>query len=247
MPATLQLYSSLTMPEDDVTLNIGGAIDVTTLVSFNRMLTNGSVEVISDNAADTMNITITGRAPDGTLLTNTVALNGTTVVAVTGTFKRLLKAELSAAAAGTITVRKSGNGGDLMLLPAGVTTMRRVFYGASADVSGGAARSFHEKVFYRNDDGIAALLGAKVSLPVDMGGKIAFALEAAQGGSDSNGAGNNRLVAPGGYVLDGAEKTVPANNITPGSAIGIWLELSLAAGLAAADDEFNLRITGSDA
>ncbi len=247
MPAIMQLYGSLTMPEDDVTLNIGGGIDVATLVSFTRMLANGTVEVISDNAADNMNITITGRAPDGTPLTDTVALNGTTLVAITGTFKRLLKVELSVAAAGSVTVRKGGNAGDLMILPAGVTTVRRAFYGASADIIGGAARAFHEKVFYKNDDGTSALLGAKISLPVDMGGKIAFDLEVAQGGSDRNGAGNNRLVAPAGYVFDGAEKNVPANDIPPGNAIGIWLELSLAAGLAAADDEFNLRITGADA
>lgn len=247
MPAIMQLYGSAVMPEDEATLNIGGAIDVTTLVSFTRMLANGGVEVISDNAADVMNITITGRAPDGTPLTDTVALNGTTLVAITGTFKRLLKVELASAAAGTVTVRKSGNAGDLMIFPAGVTTVRRVFYSAPADVTGGSARIFYEKVFYRNDDGTDAHLTSKVSLPTDLGGKVTFDLEAAQGGSDKNGAGNNRQVAPATYVFDAAEKAVPANDIAPSSAIGIWMKLALAAGLAAADDEFNLKITGLDA
>ncbi|MBL4802302.1 MAG: hypothetical protein JKY45_10445 [Emcibacter sp.] len=247
MPASMELYGSAVMPENDVTLNIGGAIDVTTLVSFTRMLANGTVEVGSSNPADSMNITITGRAPDGTLLTNTLPINGTTFEAVTGTFKRLLKAELSGVALGIITVRKAGAAGDLMIFSAGVTTVRRAFYSVPADVTGGAARSFYEKIFYKNDDGTDALLTSKISLPTDMDGKITFALEAAQGGSDKNGAGNNRLVAPSGYAFTGAEKDVPSDDITPGSAIGIWVKLSLAAGLAASDDQFNLKIKGADA
>ena len=243
----LQLYGSAVMPEDDVTTNIGGAIDLTTLVSFTPLDATGAIEVISDNAGDTtQSITVTGRAADGTVITDTKALNGDTVVALTGNFKRLLKAELTAPAAGIVTVRKSGAAGDLMIFPAGVTTIRRPFLYASADVAGGAARAFHEKVFYRNNSATDALLSAQVTLETNLGGKITFGLEAALNGTGDNGA-NNRLTAPGGITFNGTAKGVPGDNLTTEDAIGVWLKLSLAAGDAAADGTFTPKLAGTSA
>jgi len=244
--AQTELYGSAVMPEDEVTLNIGGAIDPATLISFTRLLANSTLEVLSDNIADTtMSITVTGRAADGTLLTDTVALNGTTAVNITGTFKRLLKAVLSAPAAGTVTLRKSAAGGDAMIFPPGVTTLRRPFINAAADVAAGSARVFYEKLFFKNTSGIDALIAAQVALGVNPGNKYKFALAVAVDGVVTNGAGNNRAVAPAALVFDAAQKAVPGADLLPGTAIGVWVELTLAAGLAAGDEEFRLDLSGT--
>tara|TARA_R110002072_G_scaffold302699_2_gene487443 strand:+ start:9513 stop:10268 length:756 start_codon:yes stop_codon:yes gene_type:complete len=241
-----KLYGSAAMPENETDVNIGGVIDLTTLISFTRLDVDSIIEVVSDNAADTMNITLTGRAPNGTLLTETVALNGLTVVDVPNTFKRLLKVELAVAAAGTITVRKDAAAGDLMSFPAGVTTIRRPFMFVAADVATGLDRVFYEKIFFRNDNATDALLTATIALGVNPGGVFAFDLDATLDANSTNGVGNNRSVAPVGFTFDGTEKSVPGGDLTEASAIGIWLELSLAKGAAAADEEFRLDLSGTD-
>ncbi|WP_339863195.1 hypothetical protein [Paremcibacter congregatus] len=241
------LYGSLVMPEDDVTVNIGGGIDETTIVSFTPMGANSSVEVISDNAADTMNITITGRDVTGAPVSEVVAVNGTTVVAVPGTFKRLLKVVLASAAAGTITVRKAGAAGDLMSFPAGVLTVRRPLIDISADVAGGAERKYYEKLFYKNSNATDALLETKISFVVNPGNAYASALATAVDDAGTNGGGNNRLVKPAALTFDTTEKAIPGDNLAPGSAIGIWIERTLAAGAAAGENTFSLQAAGKGA
>lgn len=240
-------YGSATMAEDDVTTQIGGAIDLTTVVTFTRLDAQGTVEMVSDNGGDTMNLTVTGRKADGTIASETLALNGLTVVDFTTTFKRLLKAELATAATGTVTLRKDGDAGDLMVFKPGVTTIRRPFYAVAADEAGGAARTYYEKIFVRNNNATDALIGAEVSFPTNPGTRLAWALEAALGGSDTNGVGNDRQTAPGGYTFDQTTKAVAGSDLTPLAAQGVWLEQSLAAGLAAGDDEAQIRTAGTTA
>ena len=243
----LQIYGSAVMPEDDVTTNVGGAIDETTLVSFTPLDVTGPIEMVSDNAGDTtQTITVTGRAADGRILTDTKSLNGTTVVDLAGSFKRLLKAELSAPAAGIVTLRKNGAGGDLMIFPAGITTIRRPFYNAAADVAGGVVREYHDKGFYKNTSATDALLMAQVMLEADPSGNVTFGLENALNGTGDNGA-NGRLTAPVGIIFDAGAKSVPGGDLPPGAAIGMWLKLTLAAGEAANAGSFTPKITGRGA
>lgn len=240
-------YGSATMAEDDVTTQIGGAIDLTTVITFTKLDADGTVEVVSDNAGDTMNLTVTGRKPDGTITSEVKALSGTTVVDFTTTFKRLLKAELSGVATGTVTLRKDGAAGDLMIFAPGVTTIRRPFYNVAADEAGGAARTFYEKIFVKNNNGTDALIGAAVSFPVNVGSRVAWAVEGSLNGTDDNGVGNDRQTAPGGYTFNTTTKNVFGDNLTPLAAQGIWMELSLAAGLAAGDDANTIRTAGTTA
>ncbi|WP_321392829.1 hypothetical protein [Emcibacter sp.] len=243
----LQLFGSTVMPEDDVTTNIGGAINETTLVSFTPLDAVSTLEVVSDDVADnTQQITVTGRAADGTLISDTVALNGTTPVAITGSFKTLLKAILDGAAAGNVTLRKTGDAGDLMIFTPGVLTVRRPFINAAAEAAGGASREYHEKVFYKNGSAINALLTAIVELVDDQGGTVTFGLEAAQNGSGDNGA-NNRLTAPAAITFDGTSKAVPGTDLATASAIGVWFKLTLAAGAAAGNGSFTPKISGATA
>lgn len=65
----------------------------------------GAVEIVSSNAADTGTIVVTGTAPSGVHISETLALDGTTPVAGTKTFTKVLTARLLSAQVGTVTVR----------------------------------------------------------------------------------------------------------------------------------------------
>lgn len=244
----LVFYGSAVMPESDAETAIGGAIDKTVVVTFTDLDTNGTVEAVSSAAGDTMSLTVTGRNAAGEIVSETKALNGTAPVAFSTTFKRLMKAVLASAAAGTVTLRKSGGGTTLMTFPAGVLTVRRVFYEVAADVAGGSSRSFYEKIFAANNNATDALTNAKISIQTNPGGRFAFALESVLDGSDTNGVGNNRQVAPAGYSFGTSELAVAnGSNHSPEKAQGIWLRLTLPAGAAASADTLVLRETGTTA
>ena len=79
----------------------------------------------------------------------------------------------------------------------------------------------------------------------DPSGKVAFALESTLNGSDDNGVGNNRLVAPSGYTFDSAAKNVAnSQNHSAQAGQGVWLELSLTAGDTAVKSNVVLRESG---
>jgi len=91
----------------------------------------------------------------------------------------------------------------------------------------------------------SALLNAQIEEFSDPSTKIAFALEGVLDGSDTNGAGNNRLVAPTGYTFDSNAKSVAGGDLLAGSAQGVWLELTLNPGDAAQKTTYTLRTSGS--
>lgn len=246
--ADLVIYGSANMPESDVG-NAGGAIALTTRVIPNSAsLMNapgGLIEMVSSNGADTMNVTITGRDSEGSILAETKALNGTTPVDFVGTFERIYKIVLASAAAGTVTVRQDGAGSTIVAIEAGVTTIRRPFYGVGADASGGSERIFYEKVFVKNNNATNALLDATVSEDADPSAQLEFAIEDAQ---DDNGTSADRVSAPAGITGDGfsgTAKTIPGDDLAAESAIGVWLKLTLPAGDAATKTTYTLEVSGS--
>jgi len=242
-------YGSAVMPEDDTTTNIGGAIDAATRVVFTDMQATGTVGVYSSDAGDTsQTVTITGRDSSGVIVTESLSLNGTTKVSGSQQFERILKITLSAAAAGTVTVEDNqATPNKIVDIEPGVTTIRRCFYGASADASGGSVRRFYEKIFVKNTHATLALLNAQVSEASDPPGKFAFALESVLNGSDTNGTGNNRLVAPSGYTFDSNAKAVAGGNLGPGDAQGVWIELTLNPGDAAQKVTYTINTSGTSA
>jgi hypothetical protein len=241
------VYGSASMPDDDSTQNIGGAIDTSKRVVFTDISPSGTVEVVSSVAGDTtQTITVTGRNAAGEIISDTKTLNGTTPVAITGTFERLLKAVINAAHTGAVTLRKSSAGGDLMVFEPGVLEIRRPFYNASADAAGGSQRKYYEKIFFKNTHATLSLTSAQISEQSDASGKIAFALESTLNGTDTNGAGNNRQAAPGGYTFNSTAKNVAnSQNHTAGAGQGVWLELTLEAGDAATKTTYTLRESGT--
>ena len=64
-------------------------------------------------------------------------------------------------------------------------------------------------------------------------------------GGESFKLGNGVTNAPGGYTFNGSDKNVAnSQNHSAGAGQGVWLELTLAAGAAAAKTSYTLRETG---
>ena len=242
----LKWYGSAVMADDDITTNIGGAIDTAKKVEFTDITPAGLIEMVSSDAGDTtQTVTLYGRNASGVLISEAKALNGLTVVDFTLSWERILKVVMTATAVGTVTIRKDAAGGDLILMEPGVTQVRRLFYSALAEEVGGAERNYYEKIFVKNTHGSLTLTSSVVTEDADPSTVSSFDTVTILDGNDDNGA-NNRQVAPGGYVFDSAAKDVAnSGNLTFGSAQGIWMELTLAAGLAPAKTSVTMKVTGN--
>jgi hypothetical protein len=240
------VYGSANMPEANGTTS-GGAIDATTKIVFTDIAATDSVEFVSSSAADTMNITVTGRSAAGAIVAETKALTGTTPTsATTQTFERILKVVLASTAAGTITVRRATGDTTIATMEPGITKVRRLFYDSAADASGGSSRDFYEKVFVKNTNGSTTLTNTQIAENSDPTGNITFDLEDAV--DDNNSVADRLNTPPSGMSssFSNTTKTVPGGgNLAAGSAIGVWLKLTLAAGTAAAKSTWTLRATGT--
>lgn len=248
----LVIYGAANIAEADGATQ-GGAINTAVKYIFDSAtLANApgpdTVEVLSSNAGDTtQTVTVTGRNAGGSIVSDVLSLNGTSVVAGAVTFERILKVVVSAAHAGTITVRKATGDTTIGTLETGVTQLRRPFYNVAADASGGSSRDFYEKVFYKNNHATLALLAAAVSESADPGANITFDLEDAV--NDNNSIANRLNTAPTGMLSTFAStsKNVPGTDLAAGAAIGVWLKLTLAAGTAPAKSTYTLNIAGNTA
>lgn len=94
------IYGAANMVTTDGT-TVGGAVDFGTRVAFNDINPNGTMDYYSDSASDTATtIALTGRDASGAIQTETKTLTGTTAVAGSQTFERILES----VAAGTTAV-----------------------------------------------------------------------------------------------------------------------------------------------
>jgi hypothetical protein len=240
----LVYYASANMPEDNASPS-GGAIDTTCrVVPDSASLFNAladTIDYVSSSAGDTMNVTVTGRDAQGRIVQETKVLNGTTTVNGTVSFQSIEKVVVAAAHAGTVTLKKNTGAATIVALEPGVLTVRRLFYGAAADVAGGASRTFYEKFFVKNNNGTNALLSAQVSETSDPAAVFAFALATAV---NDSGSVANRLAAPGGLTFNSTAKNVPGTDLAAGAAIGVWAELTLAAGAAPALYTWGVQVSG---
>ena len=128
-----------------------------------------------------------------------------------------------------------------------ISEVRRPFYDALANQNvGDAEKKYYEKFFAVNTHATLALTGSTVQeVAGGVAAIVAFALESSLDGTDTNGAGNNRLVAPAGYTFDSASKNVPSSgNFQPNKAIGIWIELTLAGGATPQDSFWKFKVVG---
>ena len=131
--------------------------------------------------------------------------------------------------------------------PHEITTVLRSFYLAGADPSGGSTKTYVEKIFGVNAHPTQTLTSAKVIQSLDPSGTVTFALATTKGDTGTNGAGNNRQIAPtsGVGTFDDADKPVPTGSLAAGESIGVWQKLTLADGQAAANTFFMPMLKGS--
>ena len=130
-------------------------------------------------------------------------------------------------------------------LPSEIMEVRKPFYDAIAEASGGSNKKYYEKVFLKNTHATLALTGATIAEIADPSANVAFGLAATLDDTATNGA-NNRLVAPGGITFDSSTKNVAnSQNHTAGAAQGVWLEWTADAGDAAVKTTWEVREAGA--
>ena len=142
------VYGSQNMAEADNAIQ-GGAIDTAKRVVFTDLEANDSVKIVS-TAGDTGTVTITGRGSTGAIVSETLTLNGTSSVAGSTTFQRILKI-VCASHSGIITVQDVSDSTNIVEIESSVTEIRRPFYNVSADTVDGSDRAYYEKVFVKNN------------------------------------------------------------------------------------------------
>lgn len=237
----LPFLQSANMPTDDVSSS-GGPINPLGLVTFSPLQANDGVGVVSDNGADTTQVvTIRGRAPSGVIVTEQLTLNGVTRVPGATVFERILSMSFSAAASGNVVISRNVGGAVLVTVPAGYTSVRRMFDGA---VNGATPKNYYEKIFIKNLDGVLALTEAKVSIAADPTAKVTFALAPTK---DDAGVVGNRLTPPVGltFLEEPNTQDVPSGSLSPGEAIGVWLRFQLLPSDGALKSSVTLRINGA--
>jgi hypothetical protein len=241
-------YCSTNMPESNSTPS-GGAIDTTCKAIFTDISAADTLEALSNNGADTtQTITVTGRNASGIIVTDTMALNGVSVIpgASATSFTRILKIVMSGSATGTVTIRKASDDVTIATLEPGVTKVRRLFYDSSADASGGSTRQFYEKIFIKNTNATLAVTNAVVSEFADPSTFVDFALESGINGITQASGRLNTI--PSGMVsgsFSSLSRNVPSGgNLGPGSGIGVWLRLQLAAGASPTGTTYTVRLAG---
>lgn len=238
----LVAYHSATQSDQDA-ITVGGAIDALRRPDFTQVTAGDTVEAISSAAGDTsQTLTMRCRKADGTIVSETKTLNGTTAVVFSGNaaVDRVLKAELSATCAGTITVRKNSAGTTYRTIPIGERGFSAVLREGSSSTSGTV--TYYAKFFWKNTNGSNALLSAQVTESADPTGLIDHGLAASQ--SDS-GTTTNRQTAPGGVTFASTAASVPSTDLLSGNTIGTWLRLSLAQNNAAIRSTYTSGINGS--
>lgn len=233
-------YGAANRPTDDVSA-VGGAIDLTHRPDIIQLTANAVLAIQSDGA-DTRTLTATGRLPSGDTDTDAIVANGTSEVAGTVTFERILTLVLSAGGAQTLTVRQ-GTGGATRAVFAPDDVSKSLFF-INSESDPGDPMTRYEKFFWRNNHGTLSLLNARVALTADPVERIMIALDAAVNSSAGEA---NRLTAPDGLVFvdDNVEIAVPDNTLAAEAAIGVWVEQALTAADTAKRSTFTTELRGS--
>jgi hypothetical protein len=130
-------------------------------------------------------------------------------------------------------------------LPNEVTEVRRIHFDASAQPLGQGAINYYDKVFFVNSSNTNALLNAQVIESLNPSARESFGVEAIVNGTNSNGVGNNRNVAPSGIVFATTPTTVPGSNLNAGSSIGVWMRLALLEADAPQKTSTTMQLSGS--
>lgn len=237
----LQLWSAASIAEDD-TSTTGGAISTVSRPELTQFTATAALVVVSDGT-DTRTGTAVFRLADGTKVTQAFTLNGTTEVVVAGGNAERVERVTLGSTSGTRTVSiKQGAGGTVRgtILP-NETERRILFIDATSEAAG---TSRFEKLFFKNANGVNALLNAVLKLTADPAGKIKQGITASKGDSSSIA---NRKTTPAGvtFVDDNVGQNVPGTNLGVAENIGFWVELDLTANDAPLKTTATFEMSGS--
>lgn len=239
--ADLKAYQSASHAENDVDTQ-GGAIATAGIVEFTDIAATDNVEALSDGA-DVRTLTVYGRNAAGAIISEIITLNGATPVTSTNTYERILKAVLSAAdGARTVTLRRAT--GDTLIASLGpnITSTRRLFYDSASDPSVQKIR--FEKFFWKNTHGSLQLNAAAMKLTADPSVTIRIGCAPSK---DDSATIANRLAVPASvtFVDDNVSQSVPTGALASAQAIGVWAEMTLAAGNAPVKSTFTTQLSGT--
>ena len=201
---------------------------------------------MSDNAGDTtQTVTITGRVVGGAIETEVLSLNGTTPVVGIKTFERILKIVKSATTTGTITIDRSSSGPNVMVLLPAVLEGRSMFLDSASAAS---PKSLYEKVFFKNENGVDTLTNSNMTLTLEPAAAQDY-LMAVEDAVDDTGTSTNRVTAPTGVSvfrqINIAEPIPGGGDLAAGEAIGVWMQMDLAADNAGVLDDYTLKLDGT--
>lgn len=233
-------YSPASVPEDDTSTS-GGAIDLTSRPEITQFGANAVAAIVSDGA-DTRSVTVTGRNAAGAIVSDVLVANGTTEVVGAITFERIHKIVTTTSATRTITVRQ-GAGGATVATIAVNEIKRHINFQQSSSAATQKIR--YEKIFWRNNHATLALSGAQVTLTADPVARIRIGLATATADTVSVA---NRLTAPGSVVFvdDSVAQNVPGGgNLAAVTAIGVWIEQTLAINDTAQRSTYTTQLSGT--
>ena len=238
--ADLVAYGAASRPEDDTSTS-GGAIDADARPNLDQFTANAVAAAISDGT-DTRNLTVTGRLATGAIDTEVLALTSAVEVVGSKTWERVLHVVLASQdASRTVTFRQGSGGTTRATLVPNQTDAFIMFIDAASE--SGATTRF-EKIFWRNDHGSLDLTNAEVELTADPGSIIRIGIETAL---DDTVSVANRETTPSNptFVDDSVAQGVPGGDLGFGEAIGVWIEMQLAADAAAGKNSFTTQLAGN--
>jgi hypothetical protein len=240
--ADLVAYHPATQSDADA-IAVGGAIDLLRRPDFTQIAANDTIQALSSSAGDTtQTVTMTARNTAGSIVTETKTLTGTTPITFStlSTVERVLQAELSATAAGTVTVQRTTGAVLIRTIPIGERGFSAIFRKGTS--STGGTVNYYAKIFWKNTNATNALLGAQVTESADPTGLITHGLAASV---NDSGTTTNRQTAPGGVTFANTAANVPGTDLAATAAIGVWLLLALATNNAAIRSTYTSGISGS--
>lgn len=239
--ADLPQFQAASMPEDDSSTT-GGAISTTGMAEITDIAATDTVQGLSDGA-DTRDLTVYGRLATGAIDSETITLNGTTPVATTKQFERIMKAVLSTGSGTrTVTLRRTTGATLICTFPPNIVSQRRLFYDSSSNPS--AQKIRYEKIFRKNAHATITLTSAAVKLTSDPANRYRIGCAPSVGDSATV---TNRVTAPAGvtFVDDSVSQTVPGGNVIAGQAIGIWVEQNLPQNDSPHKNSVTVELSGS--
>lgn len=247
--ADLAFFASANMPDTDAGTPNGGAIDLLRRVAFAQIAANDTIQALSSSAADTtQTVTVEGRSAAGSIVTETKTLTGTTAITFStlATVERVLKVELSATCAGTVTIRRTTGAVLIATIPIAERGFMALFRKAASDPV--SIKNYYTKVFARNGHATQALLAAQVAQSADPDARVNHLLSATVGDATTS---TNRVTAPAAVdtqdpdTFDDTTKSVPGTDLAAVTAIGVWLRLQLPAADAPHRTTYDLQLSGS--